>query len=155
MFRKNDLFQGLPSEPYTYITVHTDHPGRRCFTGFIRQYPQGNALCTLIKKKITFFFTYKEIMTDRLQSHTWLTASSYMGKNLRTSSYIRKPFILVYIWLCTRSHLNFLIFFISVWRNTVLCRWHALFFLWGGGGGTAACIINKEENIIIHYPQEA
>ncbi len=57
---------------------------------------------------------------EQLQSHIWLTASSYMGKSLRISSYIRKPF-LIHIWLCNCSTLNFLIyeenlifFFISV-----------------------------------------
>ncbi len=31
---------------------------------------------------------------EQLQSHIWLTASSYMGKYLRISLYIRKPFII-------------------------------------------------------------
>ncbi len=31
---------------------------------------------------------------EQLQSHIWLTATSYMGKYLRTSSYIRKPFLI-------------------------------------------------------------
>jgi hypothetical protein len=31
---------------------------------------------------------------ERLQSHIWLTASSYMVKYLRLSSYIRKPFLI-------------------------------------------------------------
>jgi hypothetical protein len=31
---------------------------------------------------------------EQLQSHIWLTASSYMGKYLRISSYIRKPFLI-------------------------------------------------------------
>ncbi len=31
---------------------------------------------------------------EQLQNHKWLTASSYMGKNLRISSYIRKPFLI-------------------------------------------------------------
>ncbi len=31
---------------------------------------------------------------EQLQSHIWLTASSYMGKYLRVSSYIRKPFLI-------------------------------------------------------------
>jgi hypothetical protein len=31
---------------------------------------------------------------ERLHSHIWLTASSYMGKYLRISSYIRKPFLI-------------------------------------------------------------
>ncbi len=31
---------------------------------------------------------------EQLQSHKWLTASSYMGKYLRISSYIRMPFLI-------------------------------------------------------------
>jgi hypothetical protein len=31
---------------------------------------------------------------EQLQSHIWLTATSYMGKYLRISSYIRKPFLI-------------------------------------------------------------
>jgi hypothetical protein len=31
---------------------------------------------------------------EQLQSHIWLTASSYMGKNLRISLFIRKPFLI-------------------------------------------------------------
>jgi hypothetical protein len=31
---------------------------------------------------------------EQLQSHIWLTASSYMGNYLRISSYIRKPFLI-------------------------------------------------------------
>jgi hypothetical protein len=41
---------------------------------------------------------------EQLQSHM---ASSYMGKYLRISSYIRKPF-LIYVGLCNCSTLNFL-----------------------------------------------
>jgi hypothetical protein len=37
---------------------------------------------------------YKEIRMEQLQNHIWLTASSYMGKYLRISSYIRKPFLM-------------------------------------------------------------
>jgi hypothetical protein len=33
---------------------------------------------------------------EQLQSHIWLTASSYMGNYLRISSYIRKPFLIFY-----------------------------------------------------------
>ncbi len=40
--------------------------------------------CTLIKKKIKF-------RVEQLQTHIWQTASSYMGKFLRISSYISKP----------------------------------------------------------------
>ena len=31
---------------------------------------------------------------EQLQSHIWLTASSYLGKYFRISSYIRKPFLI-------------------------------------------------------------
>ncbi len=31
---------------------------------------------------------------EQLKSHIWLTASSYMGKYLRISLYIRKPFLI-------------------------------------------------------------
>ena len=40
------------------------------------------------KKESKIFLKYKEIKRDRVQSHIWLTVSSYMGKNLRISSYI-------------------------------------------------------------------
>jgi hypothetical protein len=39
------------------------------------------------KKENKIFLIYKEIQRDRVQSHIWLTASSYMGKNLRVSAY--------------------------------------------------------------------
>ncbi len=74
----------------------------------------------LIKKKIKFSSYIRKFRRDRWQSNIWLTASWYMVKYLRISSYIRKPF-LIYVWLCNWSHLNFLIdeenfvfFFISV-----------------------------------------
>ncbi len=50
-------------------------------------YPAG----TLIKKEKNIFLIYLKIKRDRLQSHMWLTASSYIGKILHISSYIRKP----------------------------------------------------------------
>jgi hypothetical protein len=46
----------------------------------------------LIKKKIKFSSYIRKFRVEQLQSHIWLTASSYMGKYLRISSYIRKPF---------------------------------------------------------------
>jgi hypothetical protein len=36
----------------------------------------------------------RKFRMEQLQSHIWLTASSYMRKNLRISSYIRKPFLI-------------------------------------------------------------
>jgi hypothetical protein len=45
------------------------------------------------KKENKIFLIYREIKRDRMQRHIWQTAASYMGKNLRISSYIRKPFL--------------------------------------------------------------
>ena len=49
---------------------------------------------TLIKKKIKFSPFIRKFKLEQLQSHIWLTASSYIGKYLRISSYIRKPFLI-------------------------------------------------------------
>ncbi len=51
---------------------------------------------TLIKKKIKFSPFIRKFKLEQLQSHIWLTASSYIGKYLRISSYIRKPFLIYY-----------------------------------------------------------
>ncbi len=40
------------------------------------------------KKENEIFLIYKEFRREQLQSHTKLTASSYMTKNLRIFSYI-------------------------------------------------------------------
>ncbi len=49
---------------------------------------------TLINKKIKFSSYVRKFKMEQLQSHIWLSASSYMGKYLRISSYIRKPFLM-------------------------------------------------------------
>ncbi len=49
---------------------------------------------TLIKKKIKFSSYIRKFRVEQLQSHVWLTASSYMGKYFCISSYIRKPFLI-------------------------------------------------------------
>ena len=46
------------------------------------------------KKEKKIFLIYKEMQRDRVQSHIWLTASLYMVKYLRISSYIRKAFLI-------------------------------------------------------------
>ncbi len=48
----------------------------------------------LMKKKIKFSSYIRKFRMEQLQSHIWLTASSYMVKYLRISSYIRKPFFM-------------------------------------------------------------
>jgi hypothetical protein len=60
------------------------------------------------KKEKKIFLIYKEIQRDRVQSHIWLSASSFMVKYLHIFSYIRKPF-LIYDF-ASESHLNFLIY---------------------------------------------
>ncbi len=70
---------------------------------------------------------------EELQSHIWLTASSYMVKYLRISSYFRKPF-LIYdfatapFWISLHMRKILIFFFISVktYRCLAAC---SLFFL--------------------------
>ncbi len=45
------------------------------------------------KKKIKFCSYIRIFRWDQVQSHIWLTASSYMVKYLRISSYIRNPYL--------------------------------------------------------------
>ncbi len=48
----------------------------------------------LIKKKIKFTSYIWRFRMEQLQSHIWLTASLYMGKYLRISSNIRRPYLI-------------------------------------------------------------
>ncbi len=56
--------------------------------------PLDSVEIALIKKKIKFSSYIGKFRSEQLQSHIWLTASSYMGKYLRISSYIREPFLI-------------------------------------------------------------
>ncbi len=49
---------------------------------------------TLIKKKIKFSSYIRKFRMAQLQSHIWLTASSYKYKYLGISSYVRTPFLI-------------------------------------------------------------
>jgi hypothetical protein len=82
-------------------------------------------LPTLIKNKIKFSSFIRNFRMERLQSHIQLTASLYLVKYLRISSYIKEALPL--ICLCNRSHLNshineenFLFFFISAYIHRFL-----------------------------------
>ncbi len=73
------------------------------------------------KKENKMFIIYKEIQRYKVQSHIWLTASSYMVKHLRISSYIRKPFLIydfapdpTFEFPYIHYEKNFVLFFISV-----------------------------------------
>ncbi len=46
------------------------------------------------KKENQIILIYDEFRMEQLQSHIRLMASSYIGKYLRISSYIRKPFLI-------------------------------------------------------------
>ncbi len=94
---------------------------------------------TLIKKKIKFSLYIRKSRVVQLLSHIWPTASSYTGKYLRISSYIRKPF-LIYdfatapLWISLYMR-KILLNFLSVYthpRPTHVTRWG-----WGGGHDTA------------------
>ncbi len=71
----------------------------------ITQYSPQQGESTLIKKKILFSSYVWKFRMEQLQSHIWLTATSYMVKYLRISSYIRKLF-LIYAKFCNCSILN-------------------------------------------------
>ncbi len=72
---------------------------------------------TLIKKLSNF--PHMKFRVKQLQSHLWLTASSYMGKYLRISSYIRKPFPIydfatAPLWISLYMRKIWFFFFISI-----------------------------------------
>ncbi len=69
---------------------------------------------TLIKKKIKFSSYKRKCRMEQLQSHIWLTASTYIWKYLRISSYIRTPF-LIYEFPYTVYEENLIFFFLSVY----------------------------------------
>ncbi len=56
--------------------------------------PWNSSRRTLIKKKINFSSYIRKFRMEQLQSHIWLTTSSYMRKYLHISPYIRKPFLI-------------------------------------------------------------
>ncbi len=73
------------------------------------------------RKKIKFSLYIRKLRMEQLQSHIWLTASSYMGKYLRISSYIRKPFRIydfatAPFWISLYMR-KILFYFLSVWSQ--------------------------------------
>ncbi len=97
------------------------------------------------KKENQSFLIYKEMQSGAVAKSYWLTASSYMGKYLRISSYIRKPFLIydfatapLYIslymrklwfsflsvytsWLMNRTLLLYSMYSISCWSSWEGC----------------------------------
>jgi hypothetical protein len=88
------------------------------------------------KKKIKFS-SYKRIFrVEQLQSHIWLTASSYMVKYLRISSFIRKPFPIydfatAPFWISLYKRIIWSSFYQwGVYVCTIFCRFKGLYMYW-------------------------
>ncbi len=56
---------------------------------------------------------------EQLQSHIWLTDFSYMGKYLRISSHIRKPFLLIYDFATAPLWISF--YMMKIWFSFYQC----------------------------------
>ncbi len=67
---------------------------------------------TLIKKKLKFSSYVRKFRIKQLQSHKWLTVSSYMGKYLRIYAYIGKPFL---IYNFATASLSITIYMRKIW----------------------------------------
>ncbi len=87
---------------------------------------------TLIKKEMEFSTYIRKFRMEQLQSHIWPTASSYMGKYLRISSYIRK-FFLIYDFATACSTLNFLSYEENLIFFLYLCTFWTLVKVAAGG----------------------
>ncbi len=75
------------------------------------------------KKKIKFSSYIRKFRVEQLQSHICLTASSYMGKYLHVSSYMRKPFLMYDIATA------------PLWISLHMRKILFLFYQCNGGGG--------------------
>ncbi len=89
---------------------------------------------------------------EQLQSHIWLTASSYMGKYLRISSYFTKPFLIydfatASLWLSLYMR-KILFYFLSVWVAGWAYRQERK---GGGDGGGAKSNESKKALSSIYY----
>ncbi len=81
---------------------------------------------------------------EQLQSHIWLTASSYRGNYLRISSYIRKPFLIydfatALFWIslyCIWGKFDFLFYQCVLYcKLREVCVWFTKDLFWIGGIG--------------------
>ncbi len=93
-----------------FLRAKTEEPLPNIFIKFTNL--QGKSVFTLIKKKLKF-----PHILDRVQSHVWLTTSSYIVKIFVNFLIIRKPF-LIYDFAPDPIRIsyeeNFVFFFISV-----------------------------------------
>ncbi len=100
---------------FSFTTRRCTHPPFKIFFNLLRMRKKRTTLfcCRLIwlhlslspvswtgrlhhthKKRKENFPPIGKFRMEQLQSHIWLTASPYMGKYFRISSYIRKPFFI-------------------------------------------------------------
>jgi hypothetical protein len=106
--RPSRLCRGTHAMPLAlYAALAHINKGARLFLAFCDWTPSSmdqsgefSFSCRYTDKKIKFSSYIGKFRLEQLQIHIWLTASSYMGKYLRISSYIRKSF-LIYVWLAT------------------------------------------------------
>ncbi len=98
---------------------------------FLSEYSVSGAL---IKKKIKFSSYIGKFRVEQLQSHIWLTATSYMGKYFSISSYIigiGSPSSYMTLQLLHSEfpytmRKIFVLFFISVWATETVYHWWLL-----------------------------
>ncbi len=85
----------LPAFEFSILNIFGPMPASFRWTDITKLGRVSNYLHLLIKKKrIKFSSSIRVFRRDRLQNHTRLTASSYMVRYLRISSYIGKPFLI-------------------------------------------------------------
>ncbi len=137
------------------ICAYVQHCAKMCIVQYVS---------TLIKKKIKFSSYIRKYRVELLQTHIWLTASSYMVKYLRTYSCIRKPFLIydfatapLWISLCILGKFDFLLYqctdakyswklFLVTWPMGLVMggdsQWKNRFFAWNLPGlGKAEAVI--------------
>ncbi len=83
----------------------------------------------LKKMKIKFSSYIRKFRVEQLQSHTWLTAVSYMGNYLRISSYIRKPFL---IYDLASAPIRISLYIWKIWFSFYQCAYHSTCYLFYG-----------------------
>ena len=115
---------------------------------------------TLIKTKIKFSSYKRKLRMEQLQSHIWLTASSYKRKYLRISSYIRKPFLIYTLQLLHSE-------FPHIWGKFHFlfyqCRERDYWVLRHNGGFCNICILKRclqrkvdfKRNVSEHLPLQS
>ncbi len=92
-------------------------------------------------------FLIRKFRMEQLQNHTWLTASSYMGKYLRISSYIRKPFL---IYDFATAPLWISLYMRKLWFSFLsVYKWKAQ---WKSAKGDMSFLLFRESSVPVTRP---